>query len=166
MHIGPLPLPIAIFSLVMCIWHLYSTRQKKKSQPPSGYDPLATTKSKNIASMQDVVDAHREYTAEVFSFYVSGIKRVKTFRLLNPGDELEIRAVGNKFKVFAFGEYMNDLIIPKSSHIPRLFKDKIPFETYLGGRDLDYIYNDEIDFASIIIFYKIDGVPPTKVIMQ
>ncbi len=116
--------------------------------------------------MQDVVDAHREYTAEVFSFYVSGIKRVKTFRLLNPGDELEIRAVGNKFKVFAFGEYMNDLIIPESSHIPRLFKDKIPFETYLGGRDLDYIYNDEIDFASIIIFYKIDGVPPTKVLIQ
>ena len=133
MHIGPLPLPIAIFSLVMCIWHLYSTRQKKKSQPPSGYDPLATTKSKNIASMQDVVDAHREYTAEVFSFYVSGIKRVKTFRLLNPGDELEIRAVGNKFKVFAFGEYMNDLIIRNRPIYPGCSRIKFLLKLILGA---------------------------------
>ena len=163
---GPLPLPIAIFSLVMCIWHLYSTRQKKSHNHRQVMTHWQRQNQKISPQCKMLLMRNREYTAEVFSFYVSGIKRVKTFRLLNPGDELEIRAVGNKFKVFAFGEYMNDLIIPKSSHIPRLFKDKIPFETYLGGRDLDYIYNDEIDLLQLSYFTKLMEYHQPKVIMQ
>lgn len=162
----PLPLPIALLLVVMCIWHLYSTRKKKLSQPPVGYDPMAAEKSQNISAMQKVVDEHKDFTAEVISFSVSCKKRVKKVRLLDPGDEIEIRAVRDDLKVYAFGEYMSDLIIPESSNIPRLFKEKVPFEAYLGGRDLNFINNEQIDFASIIIFYKLDGVSPTKVNLQ
>ncbi len=91
------------------------------------------------------------------------IRPIGSFRLLNPGDELELRRVGDVVKVFAFGEYVSDLSIPDTSQIHILIRDKIPFDAYLGGRDLDYIYNDNIDFASLIIFYKIEGLSPTKV---
>jgi len=150
----------------MCIWHLYSTRRKKLSQPPVGYDPLAAKKSDNLSAMQKIVDAHKDFTAEIISFSVSGKHRVKNFRLLDPGDEIEVRSDGENFKLYAFDEYVTDLIIPESSHIPDLFKNKIPFDAYLGGRDLNFIHNDQMDFASLIFFYKIDGVPPTKVNLQ
>lgn len=162
----PLPLPIVVILVVMCIWHLYSTRRKKLSRPPVAYDPLATEKSDNLSAMQKIVDAHKDFTAEIILFSVSGKHRVKNFRLLDPGDEIEVRSDGENFRIYAFNEYVSDLIIPESSLIPDLFKNKIPFDAYLGGRDLHYIHNDRIDFASLILFYRIDGILPTKVNLQ
>lgn len=166
MYWHPLPFPIAMLLVVMCICHLYSSRRKKLPRPPVGYDPFATKKEKNLSAMQKVVDAHKDFSAEVIPFSVNGRNRVKTFRLLDPGDEIELCAVGDDFKVYAFGEYMSDLIIPENSHIPQLFKNKISFDAYLDGRDLSFANNDQMDLASLIIFFKIDGVPPTKVNLQ
>lgn len=162
----PLPLPIVILLVVMLICHLYSTRRKKLPRPPVGYDPLADEKSKNMSAMQIIVDAHKDFTAEVISFSVSGKRRVKNFRLIDLGDELDIRCVDGDYKVYVFGEFVSDLIIPESSYLPKLFKDKIPFEAFLGGRDLNLLNNEQIDVASLILFYRINGVAPTKVNLQ
>lgn len=159
----PLPFPIAIILVVMCIYNLLPKRRKRLPRPPVGYDPLAVEKSKNLSAMQKIVDAHKDFTAEVIQFSVSGRKRVETFRLIKPGDELEIRCEEDSFKVYAFGEFVSDLIIPNSSYLPELKKNEIHFEAYLGGRDLNFINNEHIDFASLILFYKMDGVTPTKV---
>ena len=58
---------------------------------------------------------------------------------------------------------MSFFIPDKRSNIYRLFDENIPYEAYLGGRDSAYLSDDDADFCSIIIFYKIDGIPPTKV---
>lgn len=166
MFMHPMPTSISILVAVMFGWHLYSTRRKKLRRPPADYDPLAERKKANLSAIEEVVSDHSDCTAEVFNIFVKGVKKVKTIRLLDPGDEVEIRKVGGDVKVYAFGEYMADLMILSSSHLMKAFDSNVKIEAFIGGRDLAYIYDNDFDICSVIVFYKLDGVPPTKVNLQ
>lgn len=113
--------------------------------------------------MQKVISEYEDYTAEVISINVFGRKRVSTFRLLSPGRKVDLRMSKGDIKVFAYGQYIADLITPASSNLPRLFEENIHFDAYLGGRDMAFLSHDTYDSCSIIIFYKLEGIPPTKV---
>lgn len=141
--------------------------KKKKRYKGNSYQPshsssqpkVMTERESNISAMGKVVTEHEDSTAEV----IFGRRKVETFRLLSPGRKVELRMKKGDIKVFAYGEYMGELFIPKGSNLPRLFEENIPFEAYLGGRDLNMLSFENMDFCSIIVFYKLDGVPPTKV---
>lgn len=161
--LSPLPLGLALAMPLILIYHLYSTRRKKLKSPPPGYDPLAPQKAKNISTMQEIVEAHADFTAEVFTVCVNGLAKVKTFRRLYPGDTVTMKLVDDDVQLYALGKYVCDMLIPEGSRLPELLRTGVAFEAYLGGRDMAYVYDNTMDFASIIIFYKIPGVPPTQV---
>lgn len=100
-----------------------------------------------MVAMRKVVAEHEDCTAEVIKINVFGRRRVRTFRILSPGHKVELRMKKGDIKVFAYGEYVADLIPSPDSNLPRLLGEQIPFEAYLGGRDMCFMYNEEYDGA-------------------
>lgn len=178
MYYAPMPFPVMALLIIAFICYMHKTRPKTKTKPKSNSNPyddlmecdtrdLTPQERENISVMKKLVAQYEGYSAEVFDIWVDGRRKVETFRIFSPGRKVELKKSSNViYRVLAFGKPVADIITPTSSNLPKLFDENIPFDAYLGGRDLDYIYNDEIDFASIIIFYKIAEVPPTKVILQ
>lgn len=155
-----------LFGLVVAgIFSLFSggRRRRRRTVATSQIPQPDPVRQANFSAMQRVVAMHTDCTAEVIDIIVTGHRHVSTFRLLSPGREVELRAYNDDIKVFAYGQYVCELIPRVGSNVPRLFAEKIPFEAYLGGRDMAFLDNDSLDLCSIIIFYKLDGVPPTKV---
>ena len=142
-----------------------SSRKRKaagRTFNPTNDRPCSTEEA-NISAMKKVVSEHQDCTAEVIGLNVSGRKHVETFRLLSPGNEVELRMKKGAIKVYAFGEYIAELITPADSNLPRLFEENVCFDAYLGGRDLAFLSNPTFDLCSIIVFYKLPGVAPTHV---
>lgn len=135
---------------------------KKRRYTYTRDEPSAEEEA-NISAMQGVVSAHEDCTAEVIPINVFGRRQVETFRLLSPGDKVTLRIKNDDIKVFAYGQYICELIPQADSNLERLLKDNVPFEAYLGGRDLAFLYSDTYDSCSIIVFYKLEGAGPTKV---
>ncbi len=120
----------------------------------------------NTERMKNVIARFEGYTAEVLSLCVNGLKEVAACRKLNPGDKVDIRLVADEVKVYAGGEYIGWLYPKSDSRLMQLLKEGVGFSAFLGGRDQDNLWNQEIDFCSLIIFYKLPGVPPTKVNLE
>lgn len=150
-----------IFSLVFAgVMSLFSSSRKR---PVVHSSPQPSEAEKNVSAMQKLVSEYEGYTAEVIDINVFGRRRVETFRLLSPGRKVELRIKKGDIKVYAFGEFIAELITPVTSNLPRLFEENVNFDAYLGGRDSVFLYDDTYDSCSIIVFYKLDGVPPTQV---
>ena len=146
--------------------HRHTTRQSSATISQLPDNNLEKQTQENLERLQQVADSHKDYSAEVIPYYIKGKNRVKTFRLLNPGNEVELRLHDDDIKILAFGEYITDLLILKESHLQEVMKHGLPFHAYLGGRDPEYRYNDDFDLGNVIVFYKIEGLPPTQVTIQ
>lgn len=156
-----------IFSLVAAgVMSLFS--RSKKSSSTASFSPSSTTsyqskvEEENVSAMQEIVSQHKDCTAEVIDINIFGRRRVETFRLLSIGQKIDIRMKKGDLKVFAYGEYIAELIPSAGSNLEQLFKEHIQVDAFLGGRNYT-LHDDTYDTASIILFYKLDGVPPTKV---
>lgn len=122
------------------------------------------------SEIEKVVRAHNGCTAEVFEIMAFGRTRVeRTMYSMVLGDRVELRRHDGVIKIYGFYHgtdltfYINDLLmIPDTSLLPKLFDENIPFEAYLGGRDV-YCSSNDMIFLSIIVFYHVEGIPPTKV---
>lgn len=170
MYYAPMSFPVLVFLIVAFICYMRKTSPKKSQS--SLFDdlmdsepmPLSTRERENIAEMERVVAQYEGYTAEVFDITVFGRKKVDTFRLLNPGRKVELRKCSKElYEVLAFGDSVADLFAMEPSNLPQLFEENIPFYAYLGGRNRAFMSRDDFDDCKIIVFYKMDGVPPTKV---
>ena len=149
--------------LVMGVLSFFFGRKKRRSVERAPEKKGRTLEEVNMAAVKKVVDAHADCTAEVIDLLVFGRRRLSSFRCVWPGSPVELRMIRGDIKLFALGEYVAHPIVPNSSNLPRLFEENIPFEAYLGGRDLAFMTDEEYDSCSIIVFYKLPGVPPTKV---
>lgn len=151
----------AVFTLIAAgVLSLFTSKKRRTYSKPTKLSP---SEDPYIAAMKKVVDEHNGWTAEVIKINVFGRRRVETFRLLSPGREIELRMKKGNIRVFAFGEYISELIVPPNSNLPRLFNEHISFDAYLGGREQVFMNDDTYDSCSIIVFYKLEGFPPTKV---
>lgn len=151
-----------LFSFIaMGIMKLIPSSRKRAVTRNSECDSAAL--EANVNAMKRVVAEHEDFTAEVISFGIYSRRQVEIFRRVSPGERVELARKKGKINVYAFGEYIGELLIPADSNLLRLFDKKIPFEAYLGGRDRSLIYESNFDACSIIVFYKLDGVLPTKV---
>lgn len=161
------------FLVLLSIFAFFFDTRKRRSKPTSIASPEESDiweeekkreEQQNTEAAQRLVEAHADCTAEVINIIVWGWGRVYDFRKLRPGDPVEISRHKGEFKVFSHGRYIADLYPGKESRLPRIFDESIPFEAYLGGRDMRNAYVEtERDYCSIIIFYRIPGVAPTKV---
>ena len=164
---GPFTIGGAVFTVaVRCILGLFPNRSKstiRHTPRLSTTDEPNSEEEANILAMEKVIAEYEGYTAEVFKVNIFGRKRVETFRLLSPGQRVDVKKKKGEIKVFAFGEFITDLIPGVYSNMPKLFEQNIRFDAYLGGRNRTFLYDDTYDSCSIIIFYKLDGIPPTQV---
>lgn len=120
-------------------------------------------KTENVRAVRSIVDEHKGFTAEVFSIGVCGRREVERIRRLNPGDKTEIRMRDGIPYVYSSGGWIAPVYSQDGSYLEKLLNEGIPFEAYLGGRDYTFLCDDGYDSCRIIIFYKIDGLPPTRV---
>lgn len=126
------------------------SRLSRSSQPP------------RVSRMQKIVDAHRDCTAEVFNIFVKGRRSVRLFSDITPGDRVGLHLQGNSVTVSVGAARVASAILPPSSRLPEVINGGHSFDAYLGGRD-EQNASEDADFASIIVFYILDGVPPTRV---
>lgn len=115
-----------------------------------------------MSIMRRIVDEHTGYTAEVFKLYVSGHRKVSIISRLIPGDRVDLKLIGEDVWVMVNGERIEDPVLPDNSRIPQILTEHIHYDAYLGGREV-MVCSPTFEIVSIIVFYKIDGVPPTKV---
>lgn len=162
---APMPLPLVLIIIVCALYHICMPRRKPYRRN-IGADGLTPQERANVEAMKKIVAQYEGYTAEVISFVVSGRKIVSYWREVPIGTPLEIRKDGILYYVYESGRRVYWFVKSEGSNIERLFDENIPFYAYLGGRNSSFLYGDNLDFSSIIIFYKIDGVPPTKVDLQ
>lgn len=144
-------------------WFGGKNNQEEKSPVDNDDYFYFSDPKENIERVEKIVEEYEGYTAEVIKIMVSGRKKVNTWRLLTPGDKVDLRLIKGSIKVFAFGEFIAEPCLPEDSRIIKLLEDGLPFDAYLGGRDLAFANEENVDFCSIIIFYQLPGVAPTKV---
>ena len=154
-----------IFAIGGFFIYMYKHRTLARKCSETLSTPTPEEKS-NVLAMEKVVAAHEGCSAEVFNISVLGRRKVETFRLLSLGCKIELRlkrGCSACVDVLAFGKYITDFIPDLGSNLPRLLKKKRQFDAYLGARNLAFSYNDTCDFCSVIILFKLDGVPSTHV---
>ena len=115
-----------------------------------------------VSQVQRVLDDHADCTAELFNIFVHGRKRVAPFSSLTPGDRMEMTLHGDKISFYTDGTMVAEIDLPESSMLPEAFKTDIRPEAFLGGRDVANA-SEDAEFATVIVFYKINGIPPTKI---
>ncbi len=163
-----------LWAFLLFLWDQRKKKRKKHLPPiPDDYSYLdiiesdhAAEMEKNIRNVSKIVDQYKDYSAEVISISIFGRKKVETFRLVHPGDIVDLRYIDDEIKVYSFERFIADLIPDPNSHLREVMSNDIPYHAYLGGRKISLTNLDDYDSCSIIVFYKLDGVPPTKVILK
>lgn len=169
---GPIPLWLIFAGILAFFFDSRKRRKKSKTTSKAPHPDLWEEEKKkderqNVEAVKRMIAAHADCTAEVFNVVALGWGRVYQFRKVRPGDPVEIRRHNGLFKVYVENRYVSDIYAGEQSLLPRIFDENIPFEAFLGGRDMQSAYRDtERDFCSIIIFYRIPGVQPTKVNLE
>lgn len=125
-------------------------RTSRPSQPPC------------VSRVQEIVNTHSDCTVEVFNIFVKGRRSVRIFSDITPGDRVGLHLHGSTVTVTVGTARVATAVLPESSRLPEVIHGGHSFEAYLGGRDEQNV-SEEADFASIIVFYILDGVPPTRV---
>ncbi len=153
--------------IIYFIGYLLFGRKKRSRTPISQISASEKQKRKdNCDRMQIIADRFKDYTAEVIPFYVRVVSKVYEFRQANIGQRVEIKLIKHDLQVFYKNEFIANLYPDSGSRLKQLIRDNVRFNAYLGGRDLSYRFDTDIDSCSVIIFYQLPGVPPTKVILK
>lgn len=176
MYYAPMPFPVMVLLIIAFICYMHKTKPKPKPKSKSNpYDDLMESEPRdltprereNISVMKKLVAQYEGYSAEVFDIWVDGRRKVETFRIFSPGRKVELKKSSNfVYKVLAYGKPVADIYTPAPSNLPKLFDNNIPFDAYLGSRNSSFLGWDDLDLCQIIVFYKIDGVPPTTVYIK
>lgn len=145
-----------IFALIVAgILKMFGKPKRRSGKADQHYEPY-------VSEVQRMLDAHADCTAELFNIFISGSRKVAPFSRLAPGDRMEARLNGDSISFLVDEVIVADAELPESSLLPRVFNDRIEPEAFLGGRDVANA-SEEAEFATVVVFYKIEGVPPTKI---
>ena len=160
--IGSLPPWMLVFMAVGFGIYLWKTRRRVSRRAES---QLYDEQRRNVDTMRRIVNDHQDFTAEVINFAVFGERKARKSKLLAVGTRLNIKREGDKYVIWVHHEPLAELLMPDASLLPRVIEEKHPVDVYLGGRDTTNC-NENFDACSLIAFYKLAGVPPTKVSLE
>lgn len=138
-------------------------RKTTESSQMSTDKSTSSDDKENLSRMTKVAEQYSDHTAEVFNFSVHGKSKVLTCRLLQPGDKIELRLKDNFLKIFAFGKFISEIYVGSDSNLHMVFEKNIQFHSYLGSRYNYFMIYENFDYCKVIIFYKVEGIPPSKV---
>ena len=144
------------------IFKLLGGGKKRSAYTDSSSSERKSIEEQNVATMQKVCDAHADCTAEVIPFTVIDRENVEMSRGIHHGDKVELSLDGSILALSLRGIELSTKIVPDDSLLPRVFREGVKFDAYLGGRTPSFKH-DTMDFIDIIVFYKLEGVPPTTV---
>lgn len=160
---------VQLFSLMTAgILSLFKSSKKTRTSGPAAGSTPATNHSRSpyYDRVQKVVAAHADCTAEIFNIFVHGAGKVRIFSELIPGDRVDLRLRDDEVSVYVDGKYMSTpLLLSDSSRLRSLLESDADIDAFLGGRDVSCC-SDDAEFCSIIAFYKIKGVPPTRISVE
>lgn len=112
--------------------------------------------------LRHVADGHSDCTIEILQLLESG-KNARRIRELHAGEPLQLKPQ----ELFLFadvytvtGSHLGSCIIPTDSNLEKALEKGIKCEAFMGGKD-DGCMGDNI-LASIVVFFKMEGVPPTQ----
>lgn len=154
-----------VLYLISKLYKIWEKAKRVTKSFPADCSPTTEDKE-NLSRITKVTEQHSDHTAEVFNFSVHGRSKVLTCRLLQPGDKIELRLKDNFLKIFAFGEYLSETYLSDKSNLKMVFEQNILYHSYIGGRYNCFMSDSIFDYFTVIIFYKVDGIPPTKVNIQ
>lgn len=114
------------------------------------------------AALEYIISSHQDYTAEVHMVDIDS-HGFQFTRRLNPGTKIGLTLVGEEVHVTCNNVDVGTLKVNKAkTRLPQVLAEGRPVDAYLSGRDLTTWYLQK-DHCQILAFYKVDGVPPTKV---
>ena len=119
---------------------------------------------RDYSAIGEVVKAHSDCTAEVVDVFVKGLSSVAISSSTPIGSKVELSLQANNLVhlIIKGNDVATLYLLPSDSRIPLLLRNGTSVECFLGGRDVSAL-TSKVDFISIIAFYKMQGVPPTKV---
>lgn len=160
-----------IISLIVMGIMVGISKAQKKSRRTSvaNFDwnavPPSMTQQRK-STMRKITEQHSDCSAEIFSFCAFDKNTVNALDDMDVGDRVwvELNRKFNDYVIFAncYEKRLDESLIPPGSHLKQVLQKYVPCEAYLGGKG--YI-GDGIS-GNIIVFYKLDGVPPTKVELE
>lgn len=147
-------------SIVAAIGELTS-RKRKPSAAKIQADEKRRQKQRANAA-QRMIDAHADCTAEIFDVSVRCFPERQYIRDLSIGDKVDIRRINGIYQLWSKDNKICNIDVPETSRLPYIFDHNVRKFAYLGGKmPNEYLFN--FTNASIIVFYRLRGVPPTKV---
>jgi hypothetical protein len=119
----------------------------------------------NYSTLHDIADAHADYTAEVTQVLANGANR----EILNSqpiGAKVDLRVDDTDMvSVYINGKNIGYTLLCKSnSNLIDLLRKNTPVEAYIGS--VVNPLHEKTDTASIIAFYKVEGIDPTHVSIE
>lgn len=111
--------------------------------------------------MRNIANRHSDCTAEVFMLTIKGRKAVNEVEFMSPGDVIELK-LDRSGDIIAFtldNIRLGSPIIPFDSNFRRVIGEKLYFDAYMGGRDDGFMGDSAL--ITIVVFYRLPGVPPT-----
>lgn len=160
MYYAPMPLPILLLLVTACICYLHKHRSKKVKLSNSFPKSVPETIPSRIRS---VVEAHSDYTAEIIDVCSYTLNTNPVTMRHVPGDPVELKMVDGAVAVYIDGTLITKLYYLPDSRLKQVVESGHKFYAYIFDRDKEASNPNWMDFLKVIVFYKLDGIPPTKV---
>ncbi len=161
----PLPIPILIFAVVSFI--IFAVRSGKgRSSSSDCHRPAAKNLPRNDRRrVARILEEYSEYTAEVFHFIAGSPEDVDVSIRHAPGDEVYIRKSKKDGRTVTVIDGREIGVIFSLNGANYLLCDlitrEIPIKAFILDRDMQASSPTFKDFLKIVVFYKMEGVPPS-----
>lgn len=160
MYQAPMSFPALVFLIVAFIYYMHKHRSNKGEISSSFPRRVPETIPSRIKS---VVDAHRDCTAEIIDVCSYTLDTNPVTMKHIPGDPVELKMMDGVLAVYIDGTLITKLYYLPDSRVKQIVASGHKFYAYIFERDMEASNPNWMDFLKVIVFYKLDGLPPTKV---
>jgi hypothetical protein len=159
----PNSIGLPIFVLILIAGYLLNNASKKLAKKPS---KAVSQTTNDLRAIHALVDRYADYTAEVTGAFI-GASSSHLTKCLPLGSKIELQLEELTGLIYIYVDEQQTLGIAtyseeRGSNIPKLLKEHHPIDTYICGRNTD-LAKGGAELLQVISFYKVDGIPPTKV---
>lgn len=159
-------LAIITLLVIKIISTLFSPNKNKKSKAMTTLDTIKAVYGREktdrcMDRLQAAVKRHNDYTMETINFLVTDPEKAKLSKSMLPGDSIDFNIKNGKIRIYKNYVFIASTLLPEDS---RLKSPELKFtpKAIVVTHDWSFSVMSK-DFITVAFFYKIDGVPPTRV---
>jgi hypothetical protein len=141
-------------------------KPKKVKYNPTPMPELYKPTAHDYSNLHAIANAHADCTAEIAEVFVCGDDRkILNAQAISSKIELRLEDDVNMVGAYINGKQIGLTSFRKdNSRLVDLLRKNTPVEAYISSRVQPA--GDHTDRASVIAFYKVDGIAPTKVTIK